>query len=103
MLWNATFDAYYSDASSRRNSCMFVFVLVSKRYKVYKEHQSIETCALLSSHAGSVPLAIISNRKCGKHITTVTMKFATVGLLCELPTCTNEKSIPAIDGGLAQS
>ena len=41
-------------------SCMFVFVLVSKRYKVYKKHQSIETSCLFSSYAGSVALVIMS-------------------------------------------
>ena len=41
-------------------SCMFVFVLVSKSYKVYKQHQSIKISGLFSSHAGSVALVIMS-------------------------------------------
>ena len=42
------------------DSCMLVFVRVSKRYKVYKQHQSIETSDLFSRHAGSVALVIMS-------------------------------------------
>ena len=60
---------------------MFVFVLVSKRYKVYKQHQSIETFGLFSSHAGSVALVIMSHSQSQVVLLQTAHYWANAGVL----------------------